>query len=225
MLAALNGGAAALALAALHIGGAVVSRGSGPPAAISDTGASASTPRATATAVPGPHLAPRFAATPDKATLFSPPVVSPGTFAEGIGGAGSGFAPAPSPAATPVAQSHATNVAPATTAPHLAVTAHHTEVAALAPVVGPLAMTDAMLDAPVDAASVVGTVGSTADGAGVAGAVASTATTATSTVASVASSVGGAVSGGVASVGGTVGGVAASVGGAVGGVAAAAGAH
>jgi hypothetical protein len=196
LIGGLNVGAVALAFGALYLGGTIINGARDRPQPVSQpqpTAVSAAPP-----SVPLPHPAPAaFAATPDAATLFAPPIAPPATFVGGASAAGS--APAAPVPPTDTAPVHHANAVPAVTnVPEVAVADH-----AVAALTGPLMLTDALLDADqgigISAVSNTAVAASVTTGLGTS--VAATASTATG----VAASVSGAVSGVASAVGAATG--------------------
>jgi hypothetical protein len=209
--------AVALGIGALHLGGALVGSGGdhqpmvAPPSPVAIV-KSAQTP------ISIPHSAPMsLTAVPDDLTLFAAPVVSPTVFAAESASSGGGLSAPPATSLGPSPASVVAEIAPppavavpeAKAVTKLATTVHavHHAVAAN---FGSLALSDAMLDAPVTVAAATNT--------GVTAAANSVAATANG-VAAAANGVAAGVSGVAAGVSAGVGATAAAAAGTAAGVA------
>jgi hypothetical protein len=156
--------AVALGIGALHLGGALVGSGGdhqpmvappSPDAIVKSAQTPISIPR------PAPVV---LAAVPDDLTLFAAPVVSPTVFAAESASSGGGLSAPPATSLGPSPASVVAEIAPppavavpeAKAVTKLATTVHavHHAVAAN---FGPLALSDAMLDAPVTVAAATNT--------------------------------------------------------------------
>jgi len=208
LLGGLNVAAAALALGALHLGGAIVEGARNQPQPFLQPSPEAIVKAAAKVSAPVPHPAPALlAAVPDAVTLFAAPIVEPTAFVGGTT-AEAGDAPAnsPSPVAPSLTHSPAGPqpagrvIRKAAKLPKTAVETADTAVLAAA---GPLVLTDGMLDANGNVGISVGPGSSVA--ATATASVGASVAAATGAATGVAGAVSSAVSGVAGAVGSAVG--------------------